>query len=122
MKRVGFKRTTVKRKKAPLLATPSKVWNRERPEMKAQPKKKPARSRGYLAFVREHPCTVCQARPVHAHHDGPHGIATKASDLRTIPLCALHHGFAHHEPLSEWLVLGAMVDLLCEWIELENAL
>ena len=51
----------------------------------------PYRDPQYLRFVREFPCLVCGSTDVQAAHSGRHGIATKASDLRAVPLCPLHH-------------------------------
>jgi hypothetical protein len=53
---------------------------------------KPARSPGYLQWIRSLPCSVCRTtRAVEAAHTGPHGIGQKSSDLAAIPLCAKHH-------------------------------
>jgi hypothetical protein len=46
----------------------------------------------YLAFVQSLPCCVCLASaPSEAHHFGPSGMALKADDRRTLPLCRRHH-------------------------------
>ena len=53
---------------------------------------KPARSPGYLEWIRTLPCSVCHGtRGVEAAHTGPHGLGQKSSDLSAIPLCARHH-------------------------------
>lgn len=53
---------------------------------------KPPRNRAYLAWIRSLPCLVCRtSRNVEASHVGPHGLAQKASDFKTVPLCAAHH-------------------------------
>ncbi len=51
----------------------------------------------YLAWLRTLPCTWCKAAaPSECSHHGPHGIATKASDLRAIPLCGPRGCHAHY--------------------------
>jgi hypothetical protein len=53
-------------------------------------KRKPDRK--YLAWLHELPCSVCEARPVEAHHDRKGmGMAQRAPDRRAIPLCPAHH-------------------------------
>ena len=53
---------------------------------------KPARNRAYLGWIRSLPCLVCRTtRNVEASHVGPHGLAQKASDFMTVPLCLRHH-------------------------------
>jgi len=62
----------------------------------ALPKPERVRDREYLAFVRTHPCAVCNERGVQAHH-----LKTRAaggSDYHAVPLCADHH--------VEWHKLG----------------
>ena len=50
------------------------------------------RNKKYLAFVRQFPCLVCGSeRDIQACHTGPHGLGSKASDLRAVNLCAEHH-------------------------------
>lgn len=54
------------------------------------------RSRAWLAYVRSLPCLVCRTRrDVDAAHIGPHGLAQKASDDQTVPLCRTHHRELH---------------------------
>ncbi len=52
----------------------------------------PARDELYLAYVRSFPCVVhgCR-RKAEAAHIGPHGVAQKASDYSTAPICEHHH-------------------------------
>lgn len=53
---------------------------------------KPIRDPRYLAFIRKLPCCICHSeRGIEAAHVGPHGMAQKASDRSTIPLCPRHH-------------------------------
>lgn len=55
------------------------------------------RDRNYLAFIGALPCLICQHRGLtqnsrtDAHHHGPRGYGTKASDYRAIPLCHDEH-------------------------------
>ena len=55
------------------------------------------RSENYLNYVRGHACCVCGAPPRNdAHHfAGRRGMAVKASDAFTVPLCRLHHDEWH---------------------------
>lgn len=59
--------------------------------MRPQPKVKYVRSEGYLEFIREFPCIVCERSPVEAAHSGAHGLGIKTDDNRTLPICADHH-------------------------------
>jgi len=69
--------------------------------------KEPAmRSEVHLAFVRGHECLLekagerCNGTPVAAHHftflKDEGGMAEKAADIYTVPLCVFHHGALHH--------------------------
>ena len=63
-------------------------------------KKKPFRSREYLAWVRTLPCSVCESPETVAHHIigiGQGCMGSKASDLYTMPLCHQHHHELHHD-------------------------
>lgn len=59
------------------------------------PRQLPARSRGYLDFIRNEPCMVpgCQRGDIEAAHTGTNGLAKgrKASDLDCVPVCSYHH-------------------------------
>ena len=58
-----------------------------------KPRRGPARDAKYLAWIRTQPCIVCIGvdGPSEAAHIGPHGMAQKASDYDTLPICAVHH-------------------------------
>lgn len=60
------------------------------------PKPGTYRSPGYLAFVRQRPCSVpgC-CNPSTAHHSETGGLQVKCSDTRSIPLCWAHHEELH---------------------------
>lgn len=58
------------------------------------PKPTPYRNADYLQWTRLDECAVKNnecAGVVEASHSGAHGLGTKASDLRTLPLCIHHH-------------------------------
>jgi hypothetical protein len=62
----------------------------------AEPKR--IRSKEHLRFVASQPCVICGRTPSHAHHiryAQPRGLALKASDEFTVPLCAIHHSENH---------------------------
>ena len=62
----------------------------------AEPKR--IRSKEHLRFVASQPCVICGRTPAHAHHvryAQPRGLALKASDEFTVPLCAIHHSENH---------------------------
>lgn len=55
------------------------------------------RDKAYLAEVRRLPCCLTEDcdGPVQAHHMTGAGLALKASDLDTMPLCLQHHAELH---------------------------
>lgn len=62
----------------------------------AHAKPAPVRSGDYRLWLRTHECAVpgCDVRGesrIEAAHTGPHGLSTKADDIRCLPLCAAHH-------------------------------
>jgi hypothetical protein len=62
---------------------------------------KPVRDRFYLAFLKRFPCVACgSCRLVDAAHFGPHGVATKASDLDALPLCRKCHEEYHRSAVE----------------------
>lgn len=67
--------------------------------MTPHPKMLPARSNRYRKFIRSKPCLFCGSRVnVHAAHQafGFGGMATKSSDLWTLPACAECHIDGEH--------------------------
>lgn len=65
---------------------------------------KPVRSEAHLRWIRTLPCVISElsviplnrsCRFIEAAHIGPHGMAQKASDLDTVPLCRHHHEELH---------------------------
>jgi hypothetical protein len=75
----------------------SRSFDTERPQLNPQPKPPSAvRSDAYLAFVRSKSCMWCGSPPPSdPDHIGPHGLARKTDDLRTIPTCRRHHNERH---------------------------
>lgn len=73
----------------------------QRSPMRRRPRKaRPGDDRRYLAFVRGLPCCV-PGTPrgcfwgVEAHHLTGQGMALKADDRQTMPLCGAHHDDLH---------------------------
>ena len=76
-------------------------------------KVKPYRSKRYLSWIREQPCTHCRApAPSEAHHmigiAGGGTMGGKASDVLACPLCStchrdLHDGRIDLEAQTVWL-------------------
>ena len=55
-------------------------------------------SEGYVIAIKTMPCTVCRARPSHAHH-----VKTKAAGgdyTHLVPLCPTHHHELHNSGVS----------------------
>lgn len=88
----------------------------------------PWRSPEYLAFVREHPCCVCQREaPSDPHHfDRDRGVATKTDDTMTVPLCRIDHDAFHRTGIApgcasrlatEALFYRVQARLLTAWIK-----
>lgn len=51
----------------------------------------PYRNMEYVRWIKLFPCEVCKAENAEAAHTGAHGLGTKASDFRCVPLCEQHH-------------------------------
>ncbi|MEL5495034.1 DUF968 domain-containing protein [Serratia nevei] len=84
------------------------------------PKKTRAEDSKYTRWVKTRPCVVCGARADDPHHiigHGQGGMATKAHDFFTIPLCRKHHD-ALHENMTAWEAEhGSQVELLFEFLD-----
>lgn len=64
----------------------------------AVPKVRTARSSSHLEHVRSLPCAWCgKPGPSEPSHHGAHGMAIKASDYYTLPLCHEHHRGEWHQ-------------------------
>ena len=94
--------------------------------MRPVPKPVTLRSDPYLAYVRRHPCCLCdRSEGIEAHHWSHHGgvMGAKVDDYRTVPLCQEHHRYWHdhgtlpgHDRVgSEWLLRRVQRELLVEW-------
>lgn len=85
-----------------------------------RPKKTRAEDSKYTRWVKTRPCVVCGARADDPHHiigHGQGGMATKAHDFFTIPLCRKHHD-ALHENMTAWEAEhGSQVELLFEFLD-----
>jgi hypothetical protein len=88
---------------------------------------KPARSRRYLAFVKQHVCCACKRpeRPVDPHHWAPHrGMSQVVSDFRAVPLCRPCHDHFHDKSnlpeldarTTRELFTAAQVELMDEFL------
>lgn len=94
-------------------------------------KNKPYRSEKYKAFIRTKRCLVCSHNDkIQAHHEsfGQSGMASKPSDLWTVPLCWVCHRMRHDkgfksfwEPLNVDIKLE-MLKLINAYMEAENAI
>ena len=71
--------------------------------MNPQPKIKPKRNQGYLDFIRDHPCIICDNPETEAHHVRRlvwgAGAGIKPHDYCSLPLCA-----NCHNPATEALI------------------
>lgn len=64
--------------------------------MTPRPKKKPLRSKDYLAYIRTLPCDGCGTdQGVQAHHISRAGMGLKCDDFMTVPTCRKCHGEIH---------------------------
>lgn len=67
--------------------------------LQAVPKNVTPRDGKHMSAVASLPCALWAAGrcygEVVAHHVGSHGMALKASDYQTVPVCAQHHREAH---------------------------
>lgn len=85
-----------------------------------RPKRTRAEDSKYTRWVKTRPCVVCGARADDPHHiigHGQGGMATKAHDFFTIPLCRKHHD-ALHENMTAWEAEhGSQVELLFEFLD-----
>lgn len=46
---------------------------------------------GYLAFLRDKPCVVCERPWCDAAHTVNNGMSSKGADSSCVPLCRAHH-------------------------------
>lgn len=91
--------------------------------------KLPKRSRWenpkFLSWVKTQPCTCCGAPADDAHHLigwGQGGMATKAHDAFTIPLCRKHHTELHNSPAAFERQYGTQPELIIKLLDRAFAL
>lgn len=75
-----------------------RAMKRQRPEIRSPYRRTPEQGgdEAYLRWVRTLPCCMCGARPPsHAHHKTGAGMALKAPDRETLPLCRKDHRDLH---------------------------
>lgn len=75
----------------------------------------------YMGLIAQMPCALCGDRPVHVHHirEGQ-GMAQRASDFLTIPLCpSCHQGPAgiHGSRVMFKIMKKSELDLLADTIQ-----
>lgn len=119
-------------KKAPLPQPPAKkpvVSLKVDPVAPQTQFKIPKRSRwekpAFLAWVKTQPCTCCGAPADDAHHLigwGQGGMATKAHDALTIPLCRKHHTELHNSPSAFERQYGTQPELIIKLLDRAFAL
>jgi hypothetical protein len=87
-------------------------------------KKKTARSKKYMAWIRTLKCRVSDCyKPAIPHHAGEGGVGLKCSDYFTLPLCDEHHKehdrgsvtFYDKYSIDKWKTIA---ELEAEYIEL----
>lgn len=69
----------------------------------ARPKRIRWENTAYLSWVKSQSCACCGQAADDAHHLigwGQGGVATKAHDIFTIPLCRKHHNELHNDPVK----------------------
>lgn len=91
MKRSGFTRPQLERKRAPLLPGTGRGVHAASSDVPVTvPKESPVRSEAYRRLVASLPCWMCRASAPSqcAHVDFGKGAGIKACDLQTFPLCA----------------------------------
>lgn len=96
MKRSGFRRPVLERKRSALIPMRERrgVLGPVGDEVRAQPKDEPVRSEVYLRAVASLPCWLCGivGHSQAAHADEGKGMGIKSSDTTAAPLCGPHDG------------------------------
>lgn len=119
-------------KKAPMPRPPAKkpvVSLKVDPVAPQTQFKIPKRSRWenpkFLVWVKTQPCTCCGSPADDAHHLigwGQGGMATKAHDAFTIPLCRKHHTELHNGPAAFEQQFGTQPELIIKLLDRAFAL
>lgn len=91
----------------------------------ARPKRTSWVNPKFLAWVKTQPCTCCGNPADDAHHLigwGQGGMATKAHDAFTIPLCRKHHTELHSSPAAFERQYGTQPELIIKLLDRAFAL
>lgn len=91
----------------------------------ARPKRIRWKNPKFLAWVKTQPCTCCGNPADDAHHLigwGQGGMATKAHDAFTIPLCRKHHTELHNSPAAFERQYGTQPELIIKLLDRAFAL
>lgn len=90
-----------------------------------RPKRLRWESRNYLNWVKTQPCECCQQQSDDPHHLigwGRGGMATKAHDIFTIPLCRKHHTELHNDRLAFERKYGSQLEMIIRVLDRAYAL
>ncbi|HCM9117686.1 DUF968 domain-containing protein [Enterobacter asburiae] len=90
-----------------------------------RPKRLRWESRNYLNWVKTQPCECCQQQSDDPHHLigwGQGGMATKAHDIFTIPLCRKHHTELHNDRLVFERKYGSQLEMIIRVLDRAYAL
>lgn len=80
-----------------------------------RPKRLRWECREYLDWVKTQPCECCQQQADDPHHLigwGQGGMATKAHDIFSIPLCRKHHTELHNDRLAFERKYGSQLEMI----------
>lgn len=90
-----------------------------------RPKRLRWESRNYLNWVKTLPCECCQQQSDDPHHLigwGQGGMATKAHDIFSIPLCRKHHNELHNDRLAFERKYGSQLEMIIRVLDRAYAL
>lgn len=90
-----------------------------------RPKRLRWESRDYLNWVKTQPCECCQQQSDDPHHLigwGQGGMATKAHDIFSIPLCRKHHTELHNDRLAFERKYGSQPEMIIRVLDRAYAL
>ncbi|AVE74622.1 TPA: DUF968 domain-containing protein [Enterobacter hormaechei] len=90
-----------------------------------RPKRQRWESRDYLNWVKRQPCECCQQQSDDPHHLigwGQGGMATKAHDIFSIPLCRKHHTELHNDRLAFERKYGSQLEMIIRVLDRAYAL
>ncbi|EHN8756958.1 DUF968 domain-containing protein [Enterobacter asburiae] len=90
-----------------------------------RPKRLRWESRDYLNWVKTLPCECCQQQSDDPHHLigwGQGGMATKAHDIFSIPLCRKHHTELHNDRLAFERKYGSQLEMIIRVLDRAYAL